>query len=134
MGDSEDRGRTSGGLFDSLRSLVATLVAMAHTRIELFGTELEEEVQRILALALGAVLVLVLASLALLFGGLVVIAAFWDTHRMAAVAGVAIGFGALTAVSFLVVRKQTRRRSRLLSSTLAELEHDLEQLDRRISS
>jgi uncharacterized membrane protein YqjE len=134
MGDSEAPGKTSGGLFDSLRSLVATLVAMAHTRIELFGTELEEEVQRVLALALGAVLVLVLASLALLFSGLVVIAAFWDTHRMAAVVGVAIGFGALTAVSYFVVRRQTRRRSRLLSATLAELEHDLEQLDRRISS
>lgn len=133
MGDSDVPGRTTGGLFDSLRSLMATLVAMAHTRIELFGTEVEEELHRVLALAAGGVIVLVLASMALLFSGLVVIAAYWDTHRVAAAVSVAVGFGALTAVSYFVVRKQTQRRSRLLSATLAELEHDLEQLDRRIS-
>ena len=131
MVDSDIPGRTTGGLFDSLRSLIATLVAMAHTRIELFGTEVEEELQRVLALAAGAVIVLVLATLALLFSGLVVIAAYWDTHRMAAAVCVAIGFSTLAVVSYFVVRKQTRRRSRLLSATLAELEHDLEKLGRR---
>jgi uncharacterized membrane protein YqjE len=133
MGDSDVPGRTTGGLFDSLRSLIATLVAMAHTRIELFGTEVEEELQRVLALAAGAVIVLVLATLALLFSGLVVIAAFWDTHRIAAVVCVAVGFSTLAVVSYFVVRRQTRRRSRLLSATLAELEHDLEKLGRRSS-
>ena len=133
MGDSDVPGRTTGGLFDSLRSLIATSVAMAQTRIELFGTEVEEELHRVLALAAGVAIVLVLASLALLFSGLVVVAAYWDTHRVAAAAGVAIGFIALTAVSYFVVRKQTQRRSRLLSATLAELEHDLEQLGRRSS-
>jgi len=131
MGDSDVPGRTTGGLFDSLRSLLATLVAMAHTRIELFGTEVEEEIHRVLALAAGAVIVLVLASLAFLFSGLVVIAAYWDTHRMAAAVCVAVGFGTLAIVSYFVVRKQTQRRSRLLSATLAELEHDLEKLGRR---
>jgi uncharacterized membrane protein YqjE len=131
MVDSDVPGRTTGGLFDSLRSLIATLVAMAHTRIELFGTEVEEELQRVLALATGAVIVLVLATLALLFSGLVVIAAYWDTHRMAAAVCVAVGFSTLAVVSYFVVRKQTRRRSRLLSATLAELEHDLEKLGRR---
>ena len=51
MDDSDVSGRTTGGLFDSLRSLLATLVAMAHTRVELFGTELEEELHRVVALA-----------------------------------------------------------------------------------
>lgn len=131
MGDSEAPGRTTGGLFDSLRSLIATLVAMAHTRVELFGTEVEEELHRVVALTVGAMVVLALASLALLFSGLVVVAAFWDTHRVAAVVGVAIGFCALTAVAYFVVRRQTQRRTRLLSATLGELEHDLEQLGRR---
>jgi uncharacterized membrane protein YqjE len=133
MGDSDASGRTTGGLFDSLRSLIATLVAMAHTRIELFGTEIEEEVRRVIALLLGGVLVLTLASLALLFSGVLVIAAFWDTHRVAAAACVAVGFGALTAAAYFVVRSQTQRRSRLLSATLGELEHDLERLDKRSS-
>lgn len=133
MDDSDLPGRSAGGLFDSLRALVATLVAMAHTRVELFGTELEEEVRRVITLLLGGVFVLALASLALVFSGLVVIAAYWDTHRLAATVGVAIGFIVLAAVSYLAVRARTRRQSRLLSSTLDELERDLELLDKRIS-
>lgn len=133
MDDSDVPGRTAGGLLDSLRSLIATLVAMAHTRVELFGTEIEEEVRRVIALLLGGAMVLALASLALLFSGLVVIAAFWDTHRVAATAGVALGFVVLAGGSYLAVRARTRRRSRLLSSTLDELERDLELLDKQVS-
>ncbi|MCX7054878.1 MAG: phage holin family protein [Proteobacteria bacterium] len=133
MDDSDVPGRSAGGLFDSLRALIATLVAMARTRVELFGTELEEEVRRVVALLLGGVLVLALASLALVFSGLVVIAAYWDTHRVAATVGVAIGFIVLAAMAYLAVRQRTRRQSRLLSSTLDELERDLALLDKRIS-
>jgi uncharacterized membrane protein YqjE len=133
MDDSDVPGRSAGGLFDSLRALIATLVAMAHTRVELFGTEIEEEVRRVVALLLGGMLVLALASLALVFSGLVVIAAYWDTHRVAATVGVAIGFILLAAVAYLEVRQRTRRQSRLLSSTLDELERDLALLDKQIS-
>ena len=133
MGDSDATGRTSGGLLDSLRALAATLVAMAHTRVELFGTEIEEELHRVVALVVGGMVVLALSSLALLFSALVVIAAFWDTHRIAAVACVAAGFIALALASFAVVRVRTRRQSRLLASTLGELERDLRQLGRRDS-
>jgi uncharacterized membrane protein YqjE len=134
MDDSDAPGRSAGGLFDSLRALIATLVAMAHTRVELFGTEIEEELRRIVELLLGGLVVLALASLGLLFSGLVVIAAYWDTHRVAATVGVAVGFIVLAAASYLAVRARTRRRSRLLASTLDELERDLELLDKRISS
>jgi hypothetical protein len=40
-----------GGLFDSLKVLTATLIAIAHTRLELLSTELEEEWLRLSALA-----------------------------------------------------------------------------------
>jgi len=133
MNDSDATGRSAGGLFDSLRALIATLVATAHTRVELFGTEIEEEVRRVITLVLGGLLVLALASLALLFVGVVVIAAYWETHRLAATVSVAACFMVLTAVSYLLVRARTRRRSRLLASTLDELERDLAVLDKKIS-
>lgn len=133
MDESDASGRSAGGLFDSLRALIATLVATAHTRVELFGTEIEEEVRRVVALLLGGLVVLTLASLALLFSGLVVIAAYWDTHRLTATVCVAIGFIILTVASYLAVRARTRRRDRLLASTLDELERDLELLDKQIS-
>jgi uncharacterized membrane protein YqjE len=124
----------TGGLFDSLRALIATLVAMAHTRVELFGTEIEEELHRVVALVVGAMIVLALTGLAVLFSAFVVIAAFWDTHRVAAAGSVAFTFITLAVLSYFVVRARTRRRGRLLSATLGELEHDLRALDKRISS
>ncbi len=133
MDDSDTSGRSAGGLFDSLRALLATLVATVHTRVELLGTEVEEEVRRVVTLLLGGLAVLALASLALLFSGVVVIAVYWDTHRLAATVGVTVGFIVLTAAAYLAVRGQTRRRSRLLASTLDELERDLELLDKQVS-
>ncbi len=133
MDEPDAPGRSAGGLFDSLRALMTTLVAMAHTRVELFGTEIEEEVRRVVVLLLGGLVVLALASLALLFSSLVVIAAYWDTHRLAATVCVAVGYVVLTGASYLALRARTRRRSRLLASTLDELERDLELLDKRIA-
>lgn len=133
MGDPDATGRMPVGLFDSLRALIATLVAMAHTRVELFGTELEEEFRRLVALIAGTMLVLALATLAALFGALVVVAAFWETHRVAAVACVAVGFLALAVIAYIAVRARTWRRSRLLSATLEQFEQDMQQLGRRTS-
>lgn len=131
MDDSDAPVATTGGLFDSLRALIATLVAMAHTRVELFGTEVEEELRRVVALVVGTMAVLALSIMALAFSAFAVIAAYWDTHRIAAASSVAIGFSAAAIVSYLVVRTRTRRHSRFLSSTLGELERDLQRLDRR---
>ena len=35
------------GIFDSLRQLLGTLAAIAQTRIELLGTEVEEQIARL---------------------------------------------------------------------------------------
>jgi uncharacterized membrane protein YqjE len=134
MDSSDASRRPTGGLLESLRGLGTTLIAMAHTRVELFGTEIEEELHRVVALTVGAMFVLGLANLALLFSALIVIAACWDTHRVAAVAGVAAFFCASTVVAYLVVRARTRRRTRLLSATLGQFEHDLRALDERRNS
>jgi uncharacterized membrane protein YqjE len=130
MGDFDAPGRPPGGLFDSLRTLIATLVAMAHTRVELFGNELEEELERIVGLVVGAVIVIAASGLALLFCGLAIVAAFWDTHRVAAALFVAIGFGVLAVVAYFSVRLRAQRHTRLLSATLGELEQDRQQLGR----
>lgn len=117
-----------GGLFASLRALATTAVGMAHTRVELLGTELEEELNRIVGTLIGAMVCLALAGLAVLFGALLIVSAFWDTHRTAAVAWVAAGFVLLAVAASAVVRSRGRRRSRLLAATLGELERDRQAL------
>lgn len=131
--DDEPPGRPPGGLFDSVRSLLTTLVAMARTRAELLGNELEQELRRIIGMLVGAMVVLALAGLALLFAALTIVASFWDTNRIAATALVAAGFMVFAGVAYVVTRQRGQRTTRLLVATLDELEHDLEQLGPRAS-
>ena len=75
--------RTSGGskgLLESLTILAGTLVAIAHTRLDLLSVDLEEERAHLLSL-----LVLTLAALFCLGIGVVlvtilIVVAFWDTR------------------------------------------------------
>ncbi len=127
----ESTGRTPGGLFESVRTLLETLVAMARTRTELFGNELEQELSRIVGMLVGAMTVLALASLALLFTALTVVVSAWESNRVAATALVAVGFVILAVVAYIVTARRGQRKTRLLAATLGELERDLEQLSPR---
>ena len=48
-------------MFDSLRQLLGTLAGIAHTRIELLGTEVEEQVARLTWMLLWTIISLFLA-------------------------------------------------------------------------
>lgn len=127
----ESSGRTPGRLFESLRKLLGTLGEMARTRAELFGNELEQELRRIVGRLVGAMIVLALTSLGLLFAALTIVVSVWETHRVAATALVAVGFVILAVVAYIVTVRRGQRTTRLLSATLGELERDLEQLSSR---
>ena len=127
----ESAGRTPGGLFESVRRLLGTLGAMARTRAELFGNELEQEFRRIVGTLVGAMVVLALTSLALLFAALTIVVSVWETHRIAATALLAVGFLIMAVVAYIVTVRRGQRTTRLLSATLGELERDLEQLSSR---
>jgi uncharacterized membrane protein YqjE len=113
-----------GGLFASLRGLVATGVEIVHTRLELLATELQEEKARLLGLvAFGA------AALILLAAGLVFLAVFltvllWDNNRLLALGVFSALFLGAGAVSLLVAMRHARSRSPLFAASLAELAKD----------
>jgi uncharacterized membrane protein YqjE len=119
-----------GGVFASLRHTLATLLALAHTRLDLAVTELEEQRERLLSLLLWGVGAVVLSAAAFLLCGLALVAVFWDTHRLL-VAGL-IGAASLTAAAVAIIgfRARAKARPRLLQSTLAELARDRETLTR----
>jgi uncharacterized membrane protein YqjE len=127
----ESSGRTPGGLFESVRTLLGTLVAMAQTRAELLGNELEQELRRIVGMLVGAMIVLAFASLALLFAALTIVVSVWETYRVAATALVAAGFVVFAVVAYWATTRRAQRTTRLLAATLVELERDLEQLSPR---
>jgi uncharacterized membrane protein YqjE len=128
---NESAGLT-GGLFKSLSGFLATLVSVAHTRLQLLTTELQEEVHRAAQLLVWAFIALFAALLALFLGALAVIFVFWDTHRLLAAL---IMTGVLLAVAIgagLVLRAKINTRPPLLDSTLAELAKDRDQLRKHL--
>ena len=74
----------SGGLFRSLRGLLATTLGMAQLRLELFGTELEAEKLRLLGALWRLGLALLLLGVAVVLAAVFVLMLFWDSYRLAA--------------------------------------------------
>jgi uncharacterized membrane protein YqjE len=126
-----ERGPISG-LFKSLSNLLATFVAIAHTRIELLTTELEEEMHLIAELLIWSLVALLSAGIGLFLAALVVIFLFWDTHRLSASIAVTAFFFLLALVAALILRSKVRNRPKLLENTLAELAKDRKQLESRL--
>lgn len=113
-----------GGLFRSIAQLLATVIGVAQTRLELLSTELQEEVHRVAEIMLWAAVALLAAGVGLFLLALVVIFVFWDTHRVAASIGVTSAFFALALVAGLMLRAKVRGKPPLLDATLAELKKD----------
>jgi uncharacterized membrane protein YqjE len=126
-----ERGPISA-LFKSLSNLLATFVAIAHTRLELLTTELQEEMHRIAEVLMWSIIALLSAGIGLFLAALVVIFLFWDTHRLAASISVTAFFFLLALVAALTLRSKVRNRPKLLENTLAELAKDRKQLERRL--
>jgi len=113
----------SPGLFRSLRSLAATAVALAHTRLELFGTELQEALAQLVLGLVYAVGALLLAALGLGFGGIAIVLAAGE-HRLQAAVILALVLLALAGLGAWLLQRLVFQKLRLFRSSLAELSAD----------
>jgi uncharacterized membrane protein YqjE len=118
----------AGGLLGSIKKLVATLVAVADTRLRLLANELHAETYRV-----GQLLLLGAASVFLLAFGCVlltffVIVMFWDCNRLLAIGGFAALYIVVGVVLAAIVRGRATSRTRLFEASLAELGKDRDRL------
>lgn len=118
----------SAGLLRSAQSLLAGLLALGRTRLELFGTELQEELTRLFFTLVGATGVMLLTALGLAFAGLAVLLSLPAEHRAIAAAAMAVVFLAGAFAAAWSMRRLTQEKARLFSASLAELERDREAL------
>jgi uncharacterized membrane protein YqjE len=118
------------GMFDSLRRLLGTAAAIAHTRIELLGVEAEEQVARLTSMLLWTIVTLFLAFTAVVLIAVAILLVFWDTNRNVIAVLLAVAFAVLALVSWLRVRALARERPHLFKATLEELAKDRERLGR----
>ncbi len=116
------------GMFDSIRQLLATLAGIVHTRVELLGTEVEEQVARLTTILLWTFVSLFLVFTAVVLGAVAVLVAFWDTNRILVAVLLSLVFAVGALVSLLRVRAVIIGRPRLFQATLEELGKDRDRL------
>lgn len=112
------------GLFASLRRLLATALEIAQVRLELLGTEVELEKQRLLRGLFWAALALMVlgVGLALLCGFVILL--FWDGYRLHAVGVMALLFLVAGTLMMREARARLRNPTGLFKTSAAELEQD----------
>lgn len=120
------------GIMRSAKRVLAILVNMARTRLDLLAVELMEEKSRIWLLLLLTALALISAAMALLMLSLLVIVAFWDENRLLAIAGLLAFYVLATGLILLVLRQKARLGSKLFAHTLRELAKDSAELERAL--
>jgi uncharacterized membrane protein YqjE len=116
------------GLVDSLSRLGRTALGMLRTRLEILGTELEEERIRFAQLALAVAAIAFCLQMAVLLFVVFMVVFLWETHRLATLGAFAAFFLAAGVVGVLVLKRRLARRPKLFASSLGELIKDEERL------
>ena len=127
---SASQGRPRSGLVESAKSLLGTLVAIVHNRLELLSTEIQEEIGRVALLLLWGALALLFAFLGIAFVGLLIVIAVSDEHRVLAAALIAALFLLTAVAAALLAARQIAAKPRPFDASLTELAKDRELLQR----
>lgn len=123
-GDTAKGGASHGGLFRSLRGLLATLAATARTRLELLQVELEEEKLRLAGIGLLAIAAVFFLALSVLVFTFFLILLFWDANRVLATGLIALAYLIAGLCCAAGARYRARSKSTLFAASLAQLDAD----------
>jgi len=116
------------GLVDSLSRLGRSALGLARTRLEILGTEFEEERIRFAQLALAVAAIAFCLQMAVLLFVIFLVVFFWDTHRLVTLGAFAAFFLAAGVAGVLVLKRHLARRPKMFASSLGELVKDEERL------
>ena len=125
---AEESHAAPGGLFESLKTLSASLVGIVQTRLELLSTDVAEEREHLIALLVVGLVALFCLGVGIVLLAILIAVAFWGSHQFAALGGLnGIFLAAGTGVAWLAMHK-ARTRPRLFAASLAELSKDRQHL------
>lgn len=119
------------GFGQILSELGANTVRLARQRIELAALDLEEEALRQGGLLVGAIATVLVATLALAAAAALVAVYFWDSARIAALAGITVFFTLAAVVMARKLQLALRAKPPFMAGTLAELERDASHLEQK---
>jgi uncharacterized membrane protein YqjE len=107
-----------------LRRMLASLVALMHTRLELIGIELAEERERLIAVLFLGLAAAVFALVGLISLTALIAVAFWETYRLQVLAGITIVYGIGALICVLKARSALHSAPIFFQTTLNEFEKD----------
>lgn len=128
----ENSTRSTGGpvsrLLRSLGNILASLVDVGQTRLELLTLELQAEIRRAAGLLAIGFFTLFFAGMGCLLAGLTLIFAFWDSQRILVSMLVTAFFFLLASLGAWKLSSQLRSKPPMLGDTLGELRKDRDRL------
>jgi uncharacterized membrane protein YqjE len=120
----------TGGLKGALVRVGESAIGLLRTRAELAGVEFVEERERLLVRIVLLVAGAVVVAFAALFVGVFIIAVFWESYPLAAIAVVTLCYAAAGAWMIAKSRAIGRDAPAPFAATLAEMEKDRVRLQR----
>lgn len=116
------------GLLSSLQSMAATVVAIAHNRLDLLSTDLEIAREKLVS----SLIMVLVALFCLCFGALLlaifIVVIFWDTHRLLALGAVTGLFLLVGGITLWRVFKALKAMPATFEASLSELAKDYKSL------
>ena len=117
------------GIIKSAQDLVATALGLAHTRLDLLSTEVQELLARLVLLMIASVAAILLGALAFGFAATALVMAAPPEYQAWTAAGLAVLF--LAAALFIAWQVRRDAQQRPFAASIAELERDLAALKSR---
>lgn len=115
---------SSSGFLGSIRALGDGVLASIQNRIELLALEVQEEKLRLIQAYVWISAAMFTGVLALVFGSLTLVYAFWETARLAVLGGLTLLYTGATIAIILAFRRYLRRQPKPFAATLEELKED----------
>lgn len=117
-------GGASAGVVDTIRSFLASGVALIQNRVEIISLEIEEQrewLEQLVIMAVGAMFCL---SLGLLLLTLFIVVLFWENYRLWVLGGFSLLYLGGGIVLFLMLRNKAKSKPKFFATTAAELSKD----------
>lgn len=125
---SAPRGAFAGsGPVGAVRRVLATVLAMGQTRLELIGNEIQIEKHRALQQLVQALVAVFCLCMALLLGIGLVLALWWE-QRVPLLGGLILLFLITAGALLYAIRHARHAQEHPFAASLAELQEDLRQL------
>lgn len=128
---SKETQGESKGILDSLSRLAASMVAIAHTRLELLSNDLAEDRERLLFMLMVVLGALFSLGVGVVLLVILLVVAFWDSHRLVVLISLAGLFLAGGGAACVWVMHEVKTMPTLFAASLAELAKDRQSLGPR---